>query len=171
MSARERISTIPYRVQPAAVEAVLDMTDAVGVVGAEQRAPAVLEDTAEALGRDDALEEESGEDSGHEGLQNLEDERRELVKAVESRGRGRAAVMGAVEEAWVDVGVEEAGDGEDGGEDGDDGGEGEGKGSCVVVNDSMRRISTLYLTPSCRNTETYTAIAKSSALTYNGTVQ
>ena len=73
MSARERISTIPYRVQPAAVEAVLDMTDAVGVVGAEQRAPAVLEDTAEALGRDDALEEESGEDSGHEGLQNLEE--------------------------------------------------------------------------------------------------
>lgn len=54
-------------------------------------------------------------------------------------------MVGAVEEAWVDVRVEEAGDGEDGGEDGDDGGEGEREGSGVVVNDPAISISTLYL--------------------------
>lgn len=84
MRARERIGAVPHRVQPAAVEAVLDVADAVGVVGAEQRAPAVLEDAAEALGRDDALEEQRGQDGGNEGLENLQDERGELVEAVES---------------------------------------------------------------------------------------
>lgn len=47
-------------------------------------------------------------------------------------------MVGGVEEAWVDVGVEEAGDGEDCGEDGDCRRERKGQGSAVVVDDAER---------------------------------
>lgn len=44
--------------------------------------------------------------------------------------------MRGVEEAGVDVAVEEGGDGEDDGEDGDDGREGQGEREAVVVHDA-----------------------------------
>lgn len=45
--------------------------------------------------------------------------------------------MRSMQEAGVDVGVEEAGDGEDGGEDGNDRREGQGERVAVIVNDSV----------------------------------
>ena len=101
--------------------------------------PAVLEDARLAGRGHGALQEERGEDGGDEGLEGLQDEGRQLEEATAGGGGGQwwRLVVGGVEGARVDVGVEEAGYGEDGDEDGDGWGDGEGKREAVEVDDSV----------------------------------
>lgn len=115
MGRRERVGAVFDGVEATAVEAILDLPDAVGVVGAEHGRPSALKHTAKALGRDDAFKEERGQDGSNEALENLEDQGKELVKTADGGGGGMAAISGGVEKTRVSIGVEEAGDGEEDG--------------------------------------------------------
>lgn len=74
MISREWKGAVTDRVKATAVEAILDMPNAFGVVGAEHVGPLVLQDAAEGLGGDDTFEEKGGQNRGDEGLEYLEDQ-------------------------------------------------------------------------------------------------
>lgn len=136
--ALEGIRTVTDRVEPAAREGILHAADGPGVVGAVHGPPAALEDARQRGGGHGGLHEERGEDGRHEGLEGLQDEGGQLAETG-AGGGGRVArlVVGGPESAGVDVGVEEAGDGEDGDEDGDGRGYGDRERAAVEVDDAV----------------------------------
>ena len=98
---------------------------------AEHAHPLIIQQTFQALRRNDTFKEKRREDRRDEGLQCLENHRDELVNAA---GGG----VRAFEQGWVDIGVEEAHDREDGREDGYGGGDGKGESCAVEVNDAAK---------------------------------
>ena len=112
----EGVRPVPDGMQPAAGERILHAADSLAIMRPVPGRPLSLEDARQRGRGHGGLGQERGEDDGHEGLEGLQDEGCELEETgLAGSGGEVVAVAGGVEYAGVDVGVEEAGDGEDGG--------------------------------------------------------